>query len=223
VPGRVLLPCPGRAPCPLLLLALAGEPASAADALAAAWAGAGAAVARIDLPLHGARASVKLGEILRGPAEGAPRALVEGLRREFARQAVVDLRRCLDALARPPAVDPGRIAFAGFGLGAQVGASFCALDPRPRAVALAFARAGGGVAELDPAGSVGRIAPRPLLFVDARRAGEEPPEPAVRLHAAAGGPREVLWLEPGGGLTERALEAIGTFLARALGLAGDRA
>jgi fermentation-respiration switch protein FrsA (DUF1100 family) len=190
------------------------------EAFAVAWTRRGAAVASIDLPLQGARASAKLGEWLgAGPAERRP-ALAAVILREFARQAVSDLGRCLDALARPPAIDPARVAFAGLGLGARVGALFCAGDPRPRAVALAFAGAAGGGEELDPSACVGRIAPRPLLFVNATRDEQVPRDAALRLHAAAREPREVVWLEPGRDLAGRALEALAPFLARPLGLAG---
>jgi dienelactone hydrolase len=223
VPGAILLPPAGSRPFPVALLAhpAASASGSALDAVAGPWVRRGAAVACVDLPLHGARASAKLGGLLRAGLEaGTGSSLAAGILREWSRQAVVDLRRCLDALARVGGLDAGRVAFAGIGLGARVGAALCALDPRPRAAALAFAGAGDGPPELDPARYVGRIAPRPVLFVSATgdaggaRAAEE------RLHAAAREPREVLWVEaPGELLPARAVEAIGLFLLRHLGAA----
>ena len=129
----------------------------------------GAAVACIDLPLHGERASAKLGELaLRGlfSPKTAGDSLVS-LAIDFAKQAVVDLRRCIDVLDGHPRVDTGRVVYAGFSLGAMLGAVFCAEDPRPRAAALALGGGGLGPAEVDPVGFVGRIAPRPVLYVGA--------------------------------------------------------
>ena len=67
--------------------------------------------------------------------------------REFVHQAVVDLRRALDGLERQPEIDGERMAYAGFGVGAIVGARFCGLDPRPQA-GLAFFEGGGEPREI---------------------------------------------------------------------------
>lgn len=48
------------------------------------------------------------------------------------RQSVLDARRALDVLAARPEADPSRLAVFGISLGAIVGASVYALDPRPR-------------------------------------------------------------------------------------------
>lgn len=225
VPGRILLPPVGSGPFPLVLLAHAAKSASdvaALDAVAEPWVRGGAAVASIDLPLHGARASAKLGGLLCAGSGGSPESpIAAGIRRDFARQAVLDLRRCLDALARVDGLDGGRVAFVGLGLGAMVGAAFCALDPRPRAVVLALAGAGSGAPEFDPLHHVARIAPRPILFVNATRDANVPRAAAERLQAAASEPREVVWVEAeDGDLPSRALEATGPFLRRHLGLSG---
>lgn len=224
VPGRILLPPVGGGPFPIALLAHGERTSDAAtlDAVAEPWVRGGAAVASIDLPLCGARASAKLGGLLCAGSGGSPESsIAAGIRRDFARQAVLDLRRCLDALARVDGLDGGRVAFVGLGLGAMVGAAFCALDPRPWAVVLALAGAGSGAPELDPLHHVARIAPRPILFVNATRDANVPRAAAERLHAAAGEPREVVWVEAGeDDLPGRALEAIGPFLGRHLGLSG---
>ena len=221
VPGRVWLPPDAGGPWPVVLLehgAGGAEDAPTLDAVAAPWARGGVAVASVDLPLHGQRASSKLGGMLRaglGPDPGGP--VAAGIAREFLRQAVIDLRRCVDALAGLDALDADRIAYAGLGLGAVVGATFCSQDARPRAAVLALAGADGGDSELDPGRCVGRIAPRPILFVNATRDARVPRERAERLHAAAGEGASVLWVDSGhADLPGRALEAMGRFLRASL-------
>jgi dienelactone hydrolase len=225
VPGRVWLPRRGEGPFPLIVLQTGwhgAQDAPALDAVAASWTRGGAAVASIDLPLHGERASAKVGRLLRaglGLEPGAG-ALATAVVDEFSRQAVLDLRRCLDALGRVEGIDCERVAYAGLGLGSLVGAAFCAFDPRPRAAALALGGGGRGASESDPVRHVGRIAPRPVLFVNATGDAAIPQAAAEALHAAASEPKQVLWLDAGHAeLPGRALEAIWPFLRRHLGLA----
>ena len=99
----------------------------------------------------------------------------------------------------------------------MLGATFCALDPRPRAVALALGGGGFDDSELDPVAQVGRISPRPVLFVNARRDQRVSPARAEALHAAAGEPKRVLWFDAGhGDLPGRALKAMWEFLGQHL-------
>jgi dienelactone hydrolase len=165
VTGRLILPAQGGGSFPIALVqhALGDSAEGVLAAIGAAWPLSGTAIAAIDFPLHGARADHKLlGMLADGRASGPRRG---ALAREFVQQAVIDLERALDALAATAWIDAERIAYVGFGLGAQVGSAFCALDPRPAAAALA---AGVG-AELaggpDPARYLDRIAPRPVLRV----------------------------------------------------------
>jgi len=219
---RARLVRPAEAPQPLPGVLLAHGLGGAADdatteAIAAPWAERGAAVCAIDLPLHGARADAKL----RGWLEPRSEAPADGLRQtlavEFTRQAVCDLGRALDALQERSDVDAERVAFAGFSLGARIGAAFCAHDPRPRAAALALAGAGGEPADLDPARYVARIAPRPLLLVNAERDARVTRESAETLLAAAGEPRQQLWFDCAHAeLPGAALKEIWGFLAQSL-------
>ena len=117
-------------PTPLVLVGHArgsSKDAAELDLLARSWTGAGAAVAAIDLPLHGARASGKLGDrILRAVgAETATDELDADLWRHLVQQTETDLRRALILLAARPDIDRERLAFAGFGLGAELGAGVC--------------------------------------------------------------------------------------------------
>jgi dienelactone hydrolase len=219
VPGRVWLPRAGEAPCPVILLqhgAGGSKESGYLEAAAAPWVARGAAVASIDFPLHGERANPKLaGRLLPGGSGSRD----DALRVEFTRQAVLDLRRSLDALARFAELDAARVAYAGFSLGTLVGALFCAVDTRPRAAALALGGAGFGPPALDPARFVAGIAPRPVLFVNARDDETVPRAAAEALHAAAAEPKEIAWFDgthttlPG-----VALKTMWSFLARQLGL-----
>jgi dienelactone hydrolase len=217
VPGRVVLPPAGGARPPVVLLqhgAGGSKESEYLDVAAAPWVARGAALASIDFPLHGERANPKLARFLGSGAPGD-----DALRVEFARQAVADLRRALDALAELDALDAARVVYAGFSLGALAGALFCALDPRPRAAALALGGGGFGPPAVDPARFVARIAPRPVLFVNARGDETLPRAAAETLHAAASEPKQVAWFDGGHTtLPGVALKAMWQFLARPLGL-----
>jgi len=221
VPGLLLLP-EARGPFPLVLLQHGAGGSKESDYLDAArlpWVRRGAAVASIDFPLHGERASAKLSELLlAGLAD--PRADGRQLRAlwdEFARQSVHDLGRALDALAGHPELDAGRVAYAAFSLGAILGALYCPQDPRLRAAALALGGGGFGPPALDPARHIARFAGRPLLLVNATRDERIPRPAAEALHAAAGEPKQLLWFESGHhDLPGNAFKAIWQFLAQLL-------
>lgn len=222
VSGRLLLPETRGGRRPLVLVGHGAGGSKDADYLDAAvgpWVRGGAAVASIDFPLHGERASAKLSErLLTSLAPGADRG-AEPLWLDFAAQAVVDLERALDALALHPEVDAERVAYAGFSLGTILGALFCAGEARVRAAALAIGGGGVGPAEADPALHIGRFAPRPLLFVNATQDQRISRERAERLHAGAGDGKQVLWFECGhNDLPGRALKAMWQFLRPELGL-----
>jgi dienelactone hydrolase len=223
VPGRLLLPRSGAGTFPLVLLqhgAGGSKESPYLEAAAGPWVRAGAAVASIDFPLHGERASAKLTQdLLRGIAGAAPLSSGERLRTGLVQQAVVDLRRALDALEEHPLLDAKRVAYAGFSMGAILGALFCGTDPRPRAAVLALGGGGLGPPETDPAHYIGRFAPRPLLFLNASRDEVIPRSASEALFAAAGDPKEIVWFDTHhAGLRGIALKAMWTFLRPQLGL-----
>lgn len=226
VPGRLLLPEGAARPCPLVLLqhgAGGAKDAPYLDAAAGPWVRGGAAVASIDFPLHGERASAKLTERALGYLAGAGAGHAsesEALFLELARQAVLDLHRAVDALGRVPDVDASRLAYVGFSMGAILGAAFCAADRRVGAAVLAIGGGGFGPREIDPVHHVARIAPRPILFVNAERDERIPRAAAEALHAAAGDPKETLWFDAThAALPGIALKAMWAFLRRELALA----
>ncbi len=167
------------------------------------WVKSGVAVASIDLPLHGERRSAKLSQQLlesvrAGVADPDGDGLDPGsqlLWTEFARQAVCDLSRCLDAMSGLPEIASDRVVYASFSLGSLLGALFCALDPRPRAAALALAGGGFGPELVDPARYIAMLAPRPLLLLGAT--GDEliSRNATETLYAAAADPKDLQWFE----------------------------
>jgi dienelactone hydrolase len=190
------------------------------DGIAARCLLGGAAVASVDFPLHGERASPKLSRRFVERVTRAPHGEAGGevgWLGAIAKQAVMDLARALDALAQQPELDPDRVVYAGVGLGATLGTLFCVDDPRPRAAALALCGAGVGVSELDSERCIGRIAPRPVLLVGNRGDSPLPARATESLFAAAAEPKQ-LHLFDGAGtpLPEEALAKIWSFLERNL-------
>jgi dienelactone hydrolase len=226
VPGRLLLPPSHREPLPLVILqhgAGGSKDAPYMDATAGPWAQRGLAVASIDFPLHGERGNAKLSGLLgaelarQGPGEGGA-----DLAREFAEQALTDLARGLDAVAELAELDSNRLGYAGFSLGAMIGAAFCARDPRPRAAALALGGGGFGPPELDPAQHIAAFAPRPLLLVNVTGDETVPRAAAEALFEAAGEPKQQQWFDgTHTSLPGAALKAMWLFFQRQLELGGS--
>jgi dienelactone hydrolase len=224
VSGRLLEPGDREGPFPLVILqhGIGGSKSSEyLDAAAGPWVRRGCAVASVDFPLHGDRASDKLTErlleTLRNPTRANPEATV--LACEFFHQAVVDLQRAVSLLQELPDIDAKRVAYAGFSLGSIVGATFCSIDPRPCAAAVALGGGGVGPADIDPACPVGRFAPRPVLFVNTEQDEVISRASAEALHAGAGEPKAVLWFEGSHTrLPGAALKAMWQFLSRHLGI-----
>lgn len=224
VPGRLLVPeAEGEADAaaaatPLLLVAHGAggaKDAASMDAVCLPWARRGAAVALVDLPLHGERASAKLGARWLATLHPEHPADADELRLhvDLAVQARHDLARALDVVASRRGAAAERVGFLGFSLGAILGAWFCAEEPRVAAAVLALAGAGVGPDFLDPARHVARIAPRPLLLVSAERDDVFPRARAEALHAAAGTGSETLWVAGSHReLPGRALKAMERFL-----------
>ena len=226
VPGHVLLPDRSEGPHPVLILQHGMNGSRIADYMAAAsrWVDGGAAVASIDLPLHGDRTSAKMSERL---ALSAGKAIDgRGLDRvetmlwtEFARQAVLDLRRLIDAIELIDELDANRLVFVGFSLGGILGSVFCGVDARPRAAAIAIAGAGRGGSPLDPLGYIAKVAPRPLLFVNAENDERISRKQTERLYEAASDPKEIHWYDSGHqDLPGEALKKIWSFAREQLGI-----
>ena len=221
VPGRLLLPKDSAVPAPLILFqhGRGGSKEAVYLEAAAPWIRQGAAVASIDFPLHGERADAKLSQrLMSADANTALGADSRELWVEFSRQAVSDLRRAVDALLSLPDLN-GRVAYAAFSLGAIIGTLYCASDPRPCAAALALA--GGNLAprEVDPCSHVARIAPRPILFVNATRDELITRKSTEALYEQALEPKRIEWFDAGHtDLPGIALKEMWLFLRDQLGL-----
>lgn len=132
-----------------------------AEAMALAW---------LDLPLRGERASPKWSERLeaclaRGPTGASDQTLLDG----FLAQARSDVARVLDACAARDGLDAGRMAFAGLGAGALVGATLRGVEPRLRAFLLA---PGALAPPLDPICALAAPAPGTLALLASDDAGD---------------------------------------------------
>jgi dienelactone hydrolase len=185
----------------VIVLHDAGEHARTSGSdVAAEWCEAGLAVARLDLALHGHRASPKLSErLVQGCAALAAgdeldpdsRALVE----EFARQSVSDLLRTAEALSALAGIDATRLAFVGRGIGAWIAAWAAPFAPALRLCVLA-----GGIGrlvdpELDPARRLAETPPaHTVRFLHEQRGGADgtPLEAQAALFAALPEPRHAV-------------------------------
>ena len=142
-------------------------------------------------------------------------------------RAVRDLRHAVRALRERPEVDPRRIGYLGFSLGAVFGGLLAGSEPHLSAAALVSPAGNWKVlagtksywkigwkkkllpqwlgvprlrkllATVDPAVLIKRFAPRPLLLVVGRRDRVINPQSGLALYAAAGSGR-VLWKHVGG-------------------------
>jgi dienelactone hydrolase len=223
VPGLLLLPPEGAGPFPLVLLQHGAGGSKDADYLGPVrepWARRGLAVASIDFPLHGERASAKLNELVLAALAAPSRVRNDdglALLVELARQATSDLARAVDALTTLQEIDADRVGYAAFSMGAMLGSLYIPYDARVRAAALAVGGAGFGPKTIDPTSHIAGFAPRPLLFVNASRDERIPRSAAEALHAAARDPKEVVWFDAGhNDLPGQALKSMWTFLARHL-------
>lgn len=121
-----------------------------------------------------------------------------------------DYSRSVDYLASRADVDPDRLGFVGISWGAITGITYCAHDPRIKAVGSVVG--GGdflglytpeqaekvareGSTSTDPVCHVARIAPRPLLFINVTKDQLILRPWAEALHKAAGDGAKVVWLE----------------------------
>jgi hypothetical protein len=143
VTGRLLLPPEPNGRRPLALVghgAGGSKDAPYLDAAVGPWVRAGAAVASIDFPLHGERASAKLSARIAKPPQGEADRL---LREEFLRQSALDLGAARAALAARAGAE--RFACVACEPSAWAAEAFAASDA---GVSVVTAEPGAGAAEV---------------------------------------------------------------------------
>lgn len=143
------------------------------------------------------------------------------LTRDALTQTVIDLRRGVDFLETREEIDPKRIGYLGASMGGMIGSMFAGVDTRVQAPILLVA--GGNwkilmekstlpnVAEgrekmleqasaalkvldpIDPIHWVGRISPRPVLFINGDGDTVVPVDSNKALHEAAKEPKQIVW------------------------------
>jgi dienelactone hydrolase len=216
VPSVLLLPAGAarEVPAALLLHGYSSRKERMADTVGRALAARGVAALAIDLPLHGERDAPLQRQSLLNPL-----ALVRHWR-----LALAECAAALDCLADHERYDPSRLAIVGYSLGAFVGVTAAARDPRVRAVVLAAAGdlpLGTPLERLvrriaDPIKAVRKLAGRPFLMAHGRFDRTVAPRDAQRLFDAAGEPKEMRWWNAGHILPAEAVEDAAEWLARQL-------
>jgi dienelactone hydrolase len=154
-------------------------------------------------------------------------------------QYVIDLRRTVDLLTTRPEVDPSRLGYAGFSMGAIVGGTLSGVDHRVKAFALqsggprfslvqrnqcrgvlsrrrltAYTRA---LRFADSINYVGHAAPSALLFQNGTRDPLYTRKSIRRYFAAASKPKTLRWYRSGHDLPPRATADRTAFLRAQLG------
>lgn len=218
VPAFLILPknpSEEKLPCVILMHGLGGDKRMF-QMLWGPLTQAGYALFAIDAQYHGERK----------PSDDLPFFGIYPYRaRDALIQTVIDLRRGVDYLQTRKEIDPDRIGYIGASMGGIIGSMFAGVDERVKAPVLLVA--GGDwkilmekstlsmwrdaakntpqqMAEalrvmdvVDPVNWVGRIAPRPVLFINGDADEVVPVESNRALHNAAGEPKKIVWYKGG--------------------------
>ena len=207
VPGVLWTPAAAIEASPLVLLGHGGAGHKRDDSrldYARGYVARGLAVAAIDGPFHGDRATAASSEADRAPEPQVfDEALVEAM--------VADWRATLDALVALDEVDGERVAYSGVSMGTMFGLPFVVADGRVRAAVLGLCglRAAAGVRDSGVDGGIdaslfarlARDAPRlscPTLFVMQWDDELFDREGALALFDALGPADKRLYAHPGG-------------------------
>lgn len=193
VPISLWLP---TAPVPAPLVCLqpgAGESGDAGHLLAIdELISVGLAVATLDWPLRGRRASVKLSErLIEALAADAADPNDAPLIEQFILQSVVDLAHTVETLAEMPEIRGDRICLSGVGIAAHLVALLGSISPRPAALCLAPTRQPRVEHDLPLSALVGAGRKRPVLLLARKNAAEVPPEELEALRLACPGPADL--------------------------------
>lgn len=205
VTGLLAVPQPASGPVPVIVFLHGLDDSKSEDYMEygnRVFVRSGYAVFRIDAHNHGERRRYDY-EL----------DLIEGYpywSRQIGIQTVFDLRRAVDFLATRPEIDASRIGYFGASFGGLIGVVFAGVEARVKVPVIALA--GGGLnllfgargvspavddflSVIEPLNFVGKIAPRPLLMINARRDETVPPMAARWLYAQAEEPKHIIWYD----------------------------
>lgn len=162
----------------------------------------GYAVVRIDISKHGDRKGTTYDFDLTGDYKYWSRNVIS--------QTVFDLRRTVDFIESRAELDADRIGYYGISLGGIIGTIFCGVEDRIKVPVLVLS---GGqlnllyekqalsnetkdfVSIIEPLNFVPKIAPRPLLLLNAKNDEIVPPLMSKLLFNAAKKPKEIIWYD----------------------------
>lgn len=214
VPSIVLLPeAPARVPAVLLLHGYSSSKERLSTTMGRALAVRGIASLAIDLPLHGTRDDAMVAEARTNPL---------GLLQHW-KTALAEARHAIDWMAANDAIDPLKLAAAGYSLGSYI-ALQTAADQRIKCVVVAAAgdlpaTPWTGMLRMvsDPIASVKSLSGRPLLMLHGTQDRTIRREQAERLYDAASEPKELKWYDSGHALPPPAADDAAAWLAARLG------
>ena len=229
IPGVIVRDTSASGPQPLVMLQHgAGTSKFASFVLAAVdvLANNGYTCMAVDAIGHGERAEPSASAELEEEDEAMRRRLSS----EYIVGNVVDFRRALDYVAAKEYIQAGKIGYIGSSMGGMLGALFCSVDERVRAVVLrcSGSRLAAGrwesledkdlAAEMrrttekyDPAPFVGLLSPRPLLMLNNSDDEVIAREAVDILYQAANEPKELRWF-PGGHRDNREVHSVESWL-----------
>jgi cephalosporin-C deacetylase-like acetyl esterase len=201
-----------KLPCVILMHGL-GSDKNMFKMMWGTLASAGYALFAIDAQYHGERKPKDTSTPLFGPYPYNTRDALA--------QTVVDLRRGIDFLESRPEIDPSRIGYLGASMGGIIGSMFAGVDERVQAPVLLVA--GGNwkimmekstlsalkdgrekmpeqvtaalraLDPIDPIQWIGKISPRPVLFINGDADDVVPVASNKALHEAAKEPKQIVW------------------------------
>jgi fermentation-respiration switch protein FrsA (DUF1100 family) len=216
VPALLVTPRDRQGPFPVVIAlhGLRSHKAQVVAQVAPALVKRGFAVLAPDLPLHGER-----------PGNPAVMFDQRDLRAFVARarQAVVDVRMCIDLAGQRPELDTKNgVILVGYSMGALFNSVIGPADDRVKAMCLMV---GGTVdfppvmamvpqfAALQPQLAIPHFAGRPLLMLNGTQDHVITREMTERLYAAAPDPKEQVWYESGHLLPDKAYERCAGWVA----------
>ena len=215
VPSIMLLPeAPAPVPAALLLHGYSSSKERLSSTMGRALAVRGIASLAIDLPLHGTRDDAMVDEARTNPL---------GLLQHW-KMALAEARHAVDWIAANDAINPLKLATAGYSLGSYVALQTAVADPRVKCVVVA---AGGdlpvtpwtGLLRMvsDPLASARSLKGRPLLMLHGVNDRTIRREQAQRLYDAASEPKELRWYEAGHVLPAASADDAATWLVKQFG------